>query len=148
MSFRTAVVSRRRPQHDDTVARLHLTVRQPSVRPEKTCRLGEAERARKPCERRDPVFVGDHRDDGGCALTRVLVPGADSRTARARLVAHHAATAHCARLPGRRALPILPGPLGRSHWSSFEDAYGAPTSTAQSSRATFVPTFDLAARTR
>src|SRR5262245_51649256 len=129
MSFRTAVVSRRRPQHDDTVARLHLTVRQPSVRPEKTCRLGEAERARKPCERRDPVFVGDHRDDGGCALTRVLVPRADSRTARARLVAHHAATAHCARLGSACAsdsswpswtipLVLLRGRLWRAYFDS------------------------------
>ena len=63
MVFRTAVLGCRRRKHDQSVSRLHLAVCQLSIGRRETRRLSKAERAAQPFQSRDPILIGDHRND-------------------------------------------------------------------------------------
>src|SRR5262245_4492488 len=64
VAFRTAVIWRRTRKHDRSGACHHLAVLETPVRRSTTTRLTKPGRVAKPFQRRDPILVGDHRDNG------------------------------------------------------------------------------------
>ena len=64
MVFRTMVVRCWRGNHNQSIACLHLAVRKPSVRSYDAYYLPKSKRICEPFQSCDPIFVGDHWDDG------------------------------------------------------------------------------------
>ena len=59
----TFVIRRGRGQHDQTIARFHLAVRETPIFPKHPRAFTKSEHARQPVERGHAVFVRNHRHD-------------------------------------------------------------------------------------